>query len=273
MWIGSPVRGAIRLTAYAALTLPLMPVQFAANLLHLHVVSRWLPVYYHRCVCWLIGLKIEVIGSPSPAVPTLFVSNHVSYLDIEVLSSLMPVSFVAKSEVATWPFFSWLAKLQRSVFVERRVGATRASREDMLRRLDVGDNLMLFAEGTSSDGTRVLPFRSALLAAAELRREDRPIVVQPVCIAYRRLDGIPMGRYWRPLFAWFGDMNLTPHLWQAVCLGEASVVVVFGDCTDIAQHGDRKRLAEHCQREVSGILQRINRGQTVTAPVAALSGA
>ena len=64
---------------------------------------------------------------------------------------------------------------------------------------------MLFPEGTSSDGTRVLPFRSALFAVAQLRRDDKPIAVQPVAIAYTRLDGIPLGRYWRPLFAWFGD--------------------------------------------------------------------
>jgi len=263
MWIGSPVRGAMRIAAYAALTLPLMPVQLAANLLGLRGVSRWLPVYYHSAVCVLLGLKVEVIGKPSQAVPTLFVANHVSYLDIEVLSSLVPVSFVAKSEVATWPFFKWLAKLQRSVFVERRVGATRASREDMLRRLDVGDNLMLFAEGTSTDGTRVLPFRSALLAAAELRRGGRPIVVQPVCISYRRLDGIPMGRYWRPLFTWFGDMELARHLWQAVCLGEASITVVFGACTDFDEHGDRKKLTEHCFRQVSHFLQQLNRGRPI----------
>ena len=84
---------------------------------------------------------------------------------------------------------------------------------------------MLFPEGTSSDGTRVLPFRSALFGVAQLRRDDKPIAVQPVAISYTRLDGIPLGRYWRPLFAWFGDLDLVPHLWQMVCLGETEAVV------------------------------------------------
>jgi lyso-ornithine lipid O-acyltransferase len=268
MWIGSPTRGVIRIAAYAALTLPLMPVQLAANLLGLRGISRWLPVYYHRAVCWTLGIKVQVRGQPSTTVPTLFVANHISYLDIEVMSTILPASFVARADMANWPFFGWLAKLQRSVFVERRAGATRAGREDMLRRLDTGDNLILFPEGTSSDGTRVLPFRSGLFAVAELEKDGRPIVVQPVCLAYCRLDGIPLGRYWRPLFAWFGDMELASHLWQAVCLGEVVVAVVFGKPVDIRQLGDRKALADHCFREISTMLQAINRGRVEELPPA-----
>ena len=110
---------------------------------------------------------------------------------------------------------------------------------------------MLFPEGTSSDGTRVLPFRSALFGVAQLRRDDKPIVVQPVAISYTRLDGIPLGRYWRPLFAWFGDLDLVPHLWQMVCLGETEAVVTFFPPVDIDRLGDRKKLAEYCFRQVS----------------------
>ena len=110
---------------------------------------------------------------------------------------------------------------------------------------------MLFPEGTSSDGTRVLPFRSALFGVAQLRRNDKPITVQSVAIAYTRLDGIPLGRYWRPLFAWFGDLDLVPHLWQMVCLGETEAVVTFFPPVDIDRLGDRKKLAEYCFRQVS----------------------
>lgn len=266
MTFGSPARGVLRIVAYALLTLPLMPVQFAANLAGLRTVSRWLPVWYHRAVCAILGVKVEVRGTPSAAVPTLFVANHLSYLDIEVLGGLVPGSFVAKSEVATWPFFAWLAKLQRSVFIERRIGAARESREEMLKRLDTGDNLILFPEGTSGEGSRVLPFRSSLFAVAQLERDGKPIVVQPVCIVYRALDGIPLGRYWRPLYTWFGDMEMIPHLWQMICLGEVAVVVSFGAPVDLRQLGDRKRLAEHCFREISQALQAVNTGRTETLP-------
>jgi 1-acyl-sn-glycerol-3-phosphate acyltransferase len=269
MWIGSPLRGAFRLLTYVTLTLILLPFYLLALTLRIQPVIRWMPVVYHRIVCFILGIKVRVHGVRSDVTPTLFVSNHVSYLDIEVMGGLVPGSFVAKAEVATWPFFSTLAKAQRTIFIERTSGKTSASRDEMMRRLNTGDNLMLFPEGTSSDGTRVLPFRSALFGVAQLRRNEKPIVVQPVAIAYTRLDGIPLGRYWRPLFAWFGDLDLVPHLWQMVCLGETEAVVTFFPPIDIDRLGDRKKLAEHCHRQVSSGVQAANTGRLELLPPSA----
>ena len=266
MWIGSPLRGAFRLLCYLLLTLALLPFHLLAQALRITPVVRWLPVVYHRIVCVILGIRVRVHGQRSTVTPTLYVCNHVSYLDIELLGGLIPGSFVAKAEVATWPFFSTLAKAQGTIFVERRSSKTSTSRDEMLKRLNTGDNLMLFPEGTSSDGTRVLPFRSALFAVAQLRRDDRPIAVQPVAISYTRLDGIPLGRYWRPLFAWFGDLDLVPHLWQMVCLGETEAVVTFFPPIDIDQLGDRKKLAEFCFRQVSLGVQAANSGRLDLLP-------
>lgn len=266
MWIGSPLRGAFRLTCYLLLTLLLLPFHLLAVVLGIRPVMNGLPVIYHRMVCVILGIRVRVYGRRSDVTPTLFVCNHVSYLDIEVMGGLVPGSFVAKAEVATWPFFKTLAKAQRTIFVERRTSKTSSSRDEMMRRLDTGDNLMLFPEGTSSDGTRVLPFRSALFGVAQLRRDDRPIVVQPVAISYTRLDGIPLGRYWRPLFAWFGDLNLVPHLWQMVCLGETEAVVTFFEPVDIDRLGDRKKLAEYCFGQVSSGVQAANTGRFELLP-------
>lgn len=266
MTIGSPARGALRLLIYALWTLPLMPVQALALLLGARPVYRWLPVVYHRVVCRILGIRVEVHGAPSREGATLFVSNHVSYLDIEVLSTLAPMSFVAKSEVARWPFFGWLAKLQGSVFVERRPRATGAGRDEMQERLERGDNLVLFPEGTSGDGTRVLPFRSSFLAAAQLSEHGHHVRVQPVTITYARLDGIPLGRLCRPYYAWYGDMELASHLWHMVALGEVAAVVVFHPPTVIDEHGDRKRLNDHCFKVVSRALQAINRGRYEELP-------
>jgi len=249
MWIGSPLRGGFRLLTYLALTVLLVPPYLLAMALRLQPIIRWMPVIYHRMVCVILGIKVQVRGKRSDVTPTLFVCNHVSYLDIEVLGGLVPGSFVAKAEVATWPFFSTLAKAQRTIFIERSSGRASASRDEMLRRLNTGDNLMLFPEGTSSDGTRVLPFRSALFGVAQLRR-----------------DGIPLGRYWRPLFAWFGDLDLVPHLWQMVCLGETETVVTFFPPIDIDQLGDRKKLAEFCFRQVSLGVQAANSGREDLLP-------
>ena len=114
----------------------------------------------------------------------------------------------------------------------------------------------------------MLPFRSALFGVAQLRRGDKPIAVQPVAISYTRLDGIPLGRYWRPLFAWFGDLDLVPHLWQMVCLGETEAVVTFFPPVDIDRLGDRKKLAEYCFRQVSSAVQSANSGPLRAAAAA-----
>ena len=266
MWIGSPLRGAFRLLSYLALTLVLVPIYLLAMALRINPIVRWMPVAYHRVVCVILGIRVRVHGQRSDVIPTLYVCNHVSYLDIEVLGGLIPGSFVAKAEVATWPFFSTLAKAQRTIFIERRTGKTSTSRDQMMNRLNTGDNLMLFPEGTSSDGTRVLPFRSALFGVAQLRRDGKPIIVQSVAIAYTRLDGIPLGRYWRPLFAWFGDLDLVPHLWQMVCLGETEAVVTFFPPVDIDRLGDRKKLADYCFRQVSTGVQLANSGRLEQLP-------
>ena len=160
------LRAAARLSAFLALTLPLMLVQYFLITFGLPQ-AKTLPHRYHKLVCRLLGIRVKVIGSLDTARPALLVSNHVSWLDIPALSSAGPVCFVAKAEVSRWPFVSLLAKLQRTVFVDRtRRTLVKNKASEIADRLAQGDNIVLFAEGTSSDGNRVLPFRSSLFSAA-----------------------------------------------------------------------------------------------------------
>jgi 1-acyl-sn-glycerol-3-phosphate acyltransferase len=236
-----------RLAAYAAFTLPIMPVQGVLVLLSLPFQRR-LPRLYHRWSSRILGFRVIAKGEISRRRPTLFVSNHISYVDIEVLGALLEASFIARADVARWPFFGWLAKLQRTVFVDRRPRNTAEQRDAIRRRLDAGDDLILFPEGTSSDGTRVLPYKSALLSVAEYEGPAGPLLVQPVSIAYLRLDGIPLGRFYRPYVAWYGDMDLLPHLWAMLGLGVIAAEVTFHPPVTLAAFGSRKALAEHCWR-------------------------
>lgn len=247
---GSPLRALVRLFAYGSFTLLLMPAQALAVLFDLKF-NRTLPVWYHQRCCRIMGFRVEVRGDKSTTHPTLYVCNHVSYLDVMVLGSLIGGSFVAKSEVARWPLFGWLARLQRSVFIERRGHKVAESRDELNQRLESNDDLILFPEGTSGDGNQVLPFKSALFSVAERRPHDQPLRVQPVSIAYTRLDGVPMGRYLRPLFAWYGDMELATHLWQVAGLGWATVVVEFHPPVTIDAFGTRKSLSDYCQGQVA----------------------
>jgi len=261
-----------RLLLYVCLTLPLMPVQALLLLLRSPLAER-LPRAYHRLASRILGFDTTVIGTPSTLRPTLFVANHTSYVDIEILGSVLDASFVAKSEVKGWPLFGWLARLQRTVFVDRRAHTAHHQRDAIVERLKEGGRLVLFPEGTSNDGSRVLPFKSALFAAVHGASFEHPIMVQPVSIAYVTLDGMPIGRFYRPFFAWYGDMDMASHLWAMVGLGRVGVTVEFHAPLSIAAFPTRKALAEHCWRVVSaGVASAISgRPQPIEATGAVLS--
>ncbi|HUJ02249.1 MAG TPA: lysophospholipid acyltransferase family protein, partial [Rhizomicrobium sp.] len=231
--------------------------------------SRAIPHRYSRLLCRLFGIRIKVIGKPVADRGVLMVSNHCSWLDPVVLSAVSPASFVAKSEVKTWPLFSTLAKLHRTVFVDRarrsRIGDTR---DEIRERLEAGDALVLFPEGTSSDGNRVLPFRSALMGAAEteLGKTGRHVPVQPVSVAYVGVHGIPMGRENRPLYAWYGDMELAPHLWEAFVTGPVDAVVEFHAPITVDTVGGRKALAARAEAIVRAGVMRALAGEAPAMP-------
>ena len=259
--LGSSWLAVWRLTFYLSLTLSLLPLQLIFVLLSSRLAER-LPVFYHRLCCRIFGFDLVTVGEISRERPTLFVSNHTSYLDIPVLGATLPASFVAKAEVANWPGFGVLAKLQRTVFIDRKRGTTRNQRDDLQARLDAGDHLILFPEGTSNDGNRVLPFRSALLSVAERRTAQRVLSVQPVSVSYTSLNGLPLGHSLRPLLAWYGDMTLGNHLWEFCRLGRVRVVVEFHPVTSISQFSSRKELARHCFELVADGVSRALAGQT-----------
>jgi lyso-ornithine lipid O-acyltransferase len=249
--MGSPSLRLARLALYLAWTVGLMPVQVIGLALRRRWTSR-LPVFYHRWCCRILGFRIRVVGTPTAERPVLFAANHISYTDITILGSVIPGSFIAKAEVADWPFFGWLAKLQRSVFVDRRVRSTATQRDAISDRLAAGDALILFPEGTSGDGNRVLPFKSALFGAAQIGKSLPPVIVQPVSLAYTRLDGIPIGRLYRPFFAWYGAVDLAPHMWSMVGLGTVEVVIEFHPPTYLSDCGSRKVLAGYCYARIAG---------------------
>jgi 1-acyl-sn-glycerol-3-phosphate acyltransferase len=246
--MGSTTLRVWRLALYLPFTLLLMPVQAIGIVLRQPWVTRF-PRFYHRCCCHILGLRVRRLGRPTAVRPVLFAANHVSYLDITIFGSLIAGSFIAKHEVAGWPLFGWLAKLQRSVFIDRQVRSTVEQRDSIAGRLAAKEALILFPEGTSGDGNRVLPFKSALFSVAE-HAATGPVTVQPVSIAYTRVNGMPIGRRYRPLFAWYGEMAMAPHLWRVLGLGTIEVVVEFHPPTTLAACGSRKMLARYCEERV-----------------------
>jgi hypothetical protein len=135
---------------------------------------------------------------------------------------LPPPGFIAKAEVGTWPGIGLIARLGRTVFVDRRPRSSRTQRDAVTARLATGESLVLFAGGTSSDGRRVLPFKSTLFGALEPAAAT--VAVVPVTIAYERFrGGLGIGHHQRPFYGWYGAMTLAPHLWQVLASPGAEV--------------------------------------------------
>jgi 1-acyl-sn-glycerol-3-phosphate acyltransferase len=249
------LRASVLLAAFFAITLPLMLAQYILIKLKLPQ-AKTLPHVYHKLVCRVLGIRVHVAGHLAAGKPVLLVSNHISWLDIPALSAVAPVCFVAKAEVGTWPFVSVLTKLQRTVFVDRtRRTVVKNKAGEIAQRLAQGDNIVLFAEGTSSDGNRVLPFRSSLFSAASLAPEPANdngpgIVVQTVAISYTHLHGLPILRHERPLIAFYGEMSMVNHAWNVLKSGPLDVTVNIGDPVPLASLRDRKVLAAFSEARV-----------------------
>jgi lyso-ornithine lipid O-acyltransferase len=207
---------------------------------------------YWNVVCRLIGMKVRVIGAAAHVTadgrPVVFVSNHSSWLDIPVLGSRLPAAFIAKEEVGSWPVIRTLARLGRTVYVRRKRSSTASERDEMQGRLKHGDSLILFPEGTTSDGSRVLPFRTAFLSIAEMPATGAglPPIVQPVSVVYDRLAGLPLGRASRPLFAWYGDMDIGSHFWRLAQHNGLRATVLLHQPLDPLKFASRKELAATC---------------------------
>jgi 1-acyl-sn-glycerol-3-phosphate acyltransferase len=240
----------LRLCALVSATIALVPLQLAVMRLAPGRTGA-LPRRFHRLACLCLGVRRRVKGTPPPGgTGVLIVANHVSWLDICVLGAERTLSFVAKSEVAGWPGIGRLADLQRTVYIDRqRRGATAGTAALMGARLAAGDDIVLFAEGTTGDGTRILPFRSSLLGAAHHAIDEAggDVTVYPLAITYTGTQGLPGGRTDRAALAWYGDTELLPHLRHVLASGKIDVELEWGAPISMGRATSRKdaaRLAE-----------------------------
>ena len=253
-------------------TLALLPVQLFAMRFRPKLAAR-VPMWWQRVAARMLGLRVRIEGEPAAERPLLLVSNHVSWVDIVTLGSQLPVSFIAKSEVGGWPVVKWLARLQRSVFIDRtRRTATAASNSAIAARLAADEALVLFAEGTTGDGIGVLPFRSALVGAArDAGGADTPILVQPVAIVYLGFQGLPIDRSRMAEVAWHGDMDLAPHLVALIDIGAIDAVIAFGTPIVFGPDSDRKVVTARAEAEVRALVRSVRARGLRNVPVTTAS--
>jgi 1-acyl-sn-glycerol-3-phosphate acyltransferase len=246
----------LRLLVLGLCSLVLVPLQILSIWFGWPLLHR-IPVWFHRVLLRLFNVRVTVRGTPPGGAPTLIVANHVSWLDIPVIGSLCPLSFIAKSEIEGWPVVGVLAQLQRSVFIDRgRRKATAEVNHMLAHRLMKGEAIVLFAEGTTGDGNRLLPFRSSLVGAAQgalMQDSVEQVFLQPLAIAYTGHNGMPVTRRERPLLAWYGDMDLGPHLAMFIQAHPIDVVVTWGKPAPFT--GNRKEATAAMEAEVRRALR------------------
>jgi 1-acyl-sn-glycerol-3-phosphate acyltransferase len=213
-------------------------------------LGKWLPVIFHKLLLWLLSINVEYDGNYKRAKDcNFFVSNHLSYLDIPILGSVFPLRFVAKSEVQFWPIFGFLSKLARTIFIKRKRSDSVIQKNKIFDLLSSGDKVCMFPEGTTSDGNRVLDFKSSSFSALE----NQKFLIQPIIISYSDLNGIPINRWLRPVIAWYGDMDLKPHLLKLVSLRSLKIKLIYINPVCSSRFASRKDLSNYLEKELKKI--------------------
>ena len=231
----------------------LMPMLFFLVRFIGHPGYTSLPHYFHRGVQVILGLDVMFSGELNHSEPTLFVSNHISYLDVFVLGGIRAY-FIAKSEVASWPILGQLARFQNTLFFERSVGRARHQLEVMKTHLSQKNSLILFPEGTSTEGTHVEPFKSSLFEAANLKDAKIRVTIQPITVAYTHQAGRKMNKSMRDQYAWYATMPFFPHFKNLFALKKVEVKVHFHPVCYLDEFETRKQCAQHCEQLVSAKL-------------------
>jgi 1-acyl-sn-glycerol-3-phosphate acyltransferase len=255
------IRIVMRLLVMLGWTLPCMLIQAVCLALPGLAKVRFAQFYW-RGAARILGLRIKVRGQITQHRPVLFIANHCTWLDIIVLGAVLPGCFVAKGDIANWPFIKWIARLGRTVFVSRAKASLERERDGLLGRLAAGDNIILFPEGTTSDGTRVLPFQSSFLAIASA--PSKP-AIQLVTLVYDELDGLPVRRRDRPDISWYGDMDMASHFPRVGRRKSIGATIVIDPEIPPGSYANRKILANVLQSRLAANAAALRQGRLVEA--------
>jgi 1-acyl-sn-glycerol-3-phosphate acyltransferase len=183
-----------------------VPYQFIGGWYSVKKISRFTQLW-SKGMARIINLRVSISGDIPDVSGGLVVSNHVSYLDILMHGSIMPLRHAPKSDIGKWPFLGWYIGLSRPIWIDRTSKqSSKAALRDYAETLKRGMHLIVYPEGTTTDGkSGILPFKSAPFEAAA--NGDAPIL--PVITRYRQTSGAPD-------VCWYGDMKLLPHAWQVL---------------------------------------------------------
>ncbi len=252
------VKACAKFFLFILLNAATIPPQAILMLVHTGKGAQILPRLWQKCACTIFRIKINLHGTPHTDSQTIYVSNHISYLDIPVIGSLIDASFVAKDDVESWPLFGYLAKLQQTAFISRDKANVTTAKSALDKALDNGKSIIMFPEGTSTNGKKVRPFKSSLFAIALKDNLKEDIYIQPFTLEVKTVDNKEVTtNEIRDIYAWHIDMDmpLAPHLWRFAKNSGAEISVYFHDPIKASRFSDRKTLAKACHDTVSNGLK------------------
>jgi 1-acyl-sn-glycerol-3-phosphate acyltransferase len=250
-------KASFKMLAFVLWSLALVPPQMLVLAFHKGKHAYTIPFLWENGVRSIFQIRYMIEGVPLRGHQVFFMSNHLSYLDVPLLGSILKASFVAKSEVENWPVFGFLSKLQQTEFIERKRTAITRETGKLAAKIANGRSLILFPEGTSTSGYEVEPFKSSLFTLA-LSSGNDDIFVQPVTINLLKVNGtVPATKDERDLYAWPRDldMELPPHLFRFAKTSGADLRVTFHPPVRARDFTDRKVLAKTCHDSVSNGLK------------------
>ncbi|MFV0411516.1 MAG: lysophospholipid acyltransferase family protein [Paracoccus sp. (in: a-proteobacteria)] len=201
-----------------------------------------------RGVLWSIGLRWKRFGDPMRG-PGAVVANHSSWLDILTMNAAMPVFFVAKSEVSTWPGINILTRVTDTHFVTRDPRFATEQTAEFAARTSAGHRLLFFPEGTSSDGRRVLPFKPTLFQGFLAQDLPEDLAIQPLSAIYHAPEGQDPRFY-----GWWGDMDLAPHILAVLSVPRQGLVEIVLHPPIPVAGKNRKSLACACEAAIRSTL-------------------
>ncbi|MDH5721882.1 MAG: 1-acyl-sn-glycerol-3-phosphate acyltransferase [Alphaproteobacteria bacterium] len=249
----------LKFLAFTLLCVAIVPPQSAILFFTKGKKSYALTYIWHRWVCKIFRIKINLSGSPDKSGQIIYIGNHISYLDIPVIASILQyASFVAKEDVEDWPVFGFLSKLQQTAFISRSKENAAKGKQALETMLDDGKSLIIFPEGTSTDGREVLPFKSSLFAIF-FKDNLKDIKLQPFTLSMVSANGHEIRTQDdRDLYAWHLNMDtsLAKHLWDFAKSTGAEINLTFHPPLLASDFNDRKTLAKACHETVSKGLEK-----------------
>jgi 1-acyl-sn-glycerol-3-phosphate acyltransferase len=245
----------IRGTLLVAIISVLAPFQWAAALPGDVRFAAWLPRTFYRLACRVMGIVVDVHGSMHGG-QTVWVANHMSYLDILAIGSVAKCSFVAKDEVRGWPILGTLARMWGTIFISRASRRAADVGKSLASALATGRSLVVFPEGTTTDGSAVLPFKSSLFDIFVADPAVSRIALQPLTVSVTSIDGHAVDVSNRDLYAYHGVASLGPHLLRFLGTSGARVRLNFHEPLPRQPDESRKMLANAARAAVvSGLVE------------------